>query len=141
MRHIERTKIIVHLLDLFPQDGSDPASNYRIIRRELEAFSPQLAEKKEIIAANKIDLATDDAALQKLQNELPGKEVHPISGASHQGVDKLLDHLWSILLELRAAEPVTAMPEVIDATGKEPESAAEPEDTPQAESDVIPEAE
>src|SRR5690606_17460405 len=59
LRHIERTKIIVHLLDLYPTDGSDPAENYRIIRRELEAFSPKLAEKQEIIAANKMDLAID----------------------------------------------------------------------------------
>src|SRR5690606_1323285 len=56
LRHIERTKIIVHLLDLFPPDESDPAANYRIIRRELEAFSPALAQKHEIIAANKVDL-------------------------------------------------------------------------------------
>ena len=45
LRHIERTKIIVHMLDLYPMDGSDPAENYRKIRRELEAFSPTLAEK------------------------------------------------------------------------------------------------
>jgi len=128
LRHIERTKIIVHLLDLFPQDGSDPATNYRVIRRELEAFSPQLAEKKEIIAANKLDLATDDTALQKLQSELAGKEIFAISGASHQGLEKLLDHLWSILLELRAAQPVKEVPEVIDVTG----IAAEPEAKPLA---------
>ena len=62
LRHIERTKIIVHLLDLFPLDGSDPAENYRKIRRELEAFSPTLANKREVIAANKMDLAIDDDA-------------------------------------------------------------------------------
>src|SRR5437867_8844233 len=64
LRHIERTKVIVHLLDLFPLDGSDPAANYRKIRGELEAFSPQLAEKRELIAANKLDLAMDGAALE-----------------------------------------------------------------------------
>src|SRR3954463_394157 len=57
LRHIERTKIIVHLLDLYPPDGSDPADNYRKIRGELEAFSPVLAEKREIVAPNKIDLS------------------------------------------------------------------------------------
>src|SRR4029453_2215826 len=59
LRHIERTKIIVHLLDLFPLDGSDPAENYRKIRGELEAFSPLLAEKREIIAANKLALGVE----------------------------------------------------------------------------------
>src|SRR5439155_11563419 len=53
LRHIERTKIIVHLLDLYPLDGSHPAENYPTIRRELEAFSPALATQRELVAANK----------------------------------------------------------------------------------------
>src|SRR5207249_1654082 len=82
LRHIERTKTIVHLLDLFPLDGSDPAENYRKIRGELEAFSVQLAQKREVIAANKIDLATDDAAIEKLVQELPECAVFAISGVT-----------------------------------------------------------
>jgi len=99
LRHIERTKIIVHLLDLYPMDGSDPAENYRKIRRELEAFSPALASKHELIAANKMDLAVDNDALDKLMGELPEKEILAISGASHQGVEQLLETLWSMLHE------------------------------------------
>src|SRR5947208_9978591 len=91
LRHIERTKIIVHLLDLFPLDGSDPAENYRKIRGELEAFSPELAQKREVIAANKLDLATDDAALDKLMNDLPDREIFAISGATRAGVEPLLE--------------------------------------------------
>ena len=101
LRHIERTKIIVHMLDLYPQDGSDPAENHRKIRRELEAFSPKLAEKREIVAANKMDLAVDDIALEKLRGELANTEVFAISGASHQGLERLMEHLWKILLDLR----------------------------------------
>jgi GTP-binding protein len=99
LRHIERTRIIVHLLDLFPLDNSDPAENYHKIRRELEAFSPALAEKREIIAANKIDLATDQTALEKLRRDLPDKHILPISGVSHQGLPQLLQDIWSILHE------------------------------------------
>src|SRR5204863_1155861 len=77
LRHIERTKVIVHLLDLFPPDGSDPAENYRTIRKELESFSPALAAKEELIAANKIDLAIDGSALDHLLEELPDKEIFP----------------------------------------------------------------
>src|SRR3954469_19717551 len=74
LRHIERTKVIVHLLDLYPPDGSSPADNYKTIRKELEAFSKELAKKREIIAANKIDLSTDDeAALNALKKKLKGK--------------------------------------------------------------------
>src|SRR6185295_8001797 len=97
LRHIERTKIIVHLLDVFPQDGSEPAENYRKIRSELEAFSPALAQKREIIAANKIDLVTNDSALNELRRALRGKEILPISGASRAGLDALLEMLWRIL--------------------------------------------
>jgi GTP-binding protein len=105
LRHIERTKIIVHLLDLFPLDGSKPADNYRTIRRELESFSPELANKREVIAANKMDLAGDDTtALDELMNELPDKEIYPISGVSREGVEALLETLWSIIQETKEAE-------------------------------------
>jgi GTP-binding protein len=99
LRHIERTKIIVHLLDLYPMDGSDPAENYRKIRAELEAFSPALAQKREIVAANKMDLATDNDALDRLRRELPDKRIFAISGVSRYGVTDLLDLLWKILRE------------------------------------------
>ena len=97
LRHIERTKLIVHLLDLYPSDNSNPAENYRKIRNELEAFSPLLAQKDEIIAANKLDLAIDDEALVALRKELAGREIHAISGAGHQGVSALLDLIWKRL--------------------------------------------
>jgi GTP-binding protein len=102
LRHIERTKIIVHMLDMFPMDGSNPADNYRTIRRELEAFSPALATKREVIAANKMDLAPDDDGVEKLRQELPGKQIFAISGVSRQGVEKLLDVLWRILQGMKA---------------------------------------
>jgi GTP-binding protein len=105
LRHIERTKIIVHLLDLYPTDGSDPADNYRKIRRELEAFSPALAQKSEIVAANKIDLSVDDdGALEKLRRDLPDLEIFPISGVSRAGVERLLETLWDILKEMKQSE-------------------------------------
>ena len=77
LRHIERTNLIVHLLDLYPPDNSDPAANYRIIRQELESFSEVLAEKREIIVANKVDLSIDDEALSKLRRSVKtGCRIH-----------------------------------------------------------------
>jgi GTPase len=105
LRHIERTKIIVHMLDLYPMDGSDPAENYRKIRRELEAFSPTLAEKREIIAANKMDLAIDNDAIDHLRRELVGKEIFAISGASRLGVEDLLEVIWKILHDQNTDSP------------------------------------
>ncbi|MGD0460873.1 MAG: GTPase ObgE [Tepidisphaeraceae bacterium] len=106
LRHIERTKIIVHLLDMYPMDGSDPAENYRKIRRELEAFSPALAEKREIIAANKMDLAIDNDAIDRLRNELSPKRIYAISGVSRRGVEDLLSLLWKILQDIKAEKPL-----------------------------------
>jgi GTPase len=106
LRHIERTGIIVHLLDLYPMDGSDPAENYRKIRRELEAFSPALAEKRQIVAANKMDLAIDNDALDRLRRELPDQRIFAISGVSRQGVEDLLEALWRTLREIKAELPV-----------------------------------
>jgi len=108
LRHIERTKVIVHLLDLYPLDGSDPAENYRIIRRELAAFSPVLAEKREVIAANKMDLAIDDEAIDGLRGAFPEKRIYAISGASHKGVEELLEALWRIVKDQASfSEPVS----------------------------------
>jgi GTPase len=106
LRHIERTKVIVHLLDMFPIDGSDPAENYRVVRRELEGFSPALARKREVIAANKMDLAVDDEAIERLRKELPDKRILVISGATHQGVADMMESLWHIVREEEAGQPL-----------------------------------
>jgi GTP-binding protein len=112
LKHIERTKIIVHLLDLYPADGSDPAANYKSIRKELEAFSPLLSEKREIIAPNKTDLSTDDGeALAKLKKKLRGKRVIPISGATRAGINELLDAVWGELAKERIEEAKPAAEE------------------------------
>jgi GTP-binding protein len=118
LRHIERTNLIVHLLDLHPPDGSDPADNYRKIRTELESFSKTLAEKTEIIAANKDDLSVDSDAVDKLRAELPGKEIHVISGVSRQGLDPLLETIWKVVKRQR--DERTGEPEMeIDIPARE----------------------
>jgi GTP-binding protein len=111
LRHIERTKIIVHLLDLHPTDNSNPADNYRTIRAELEAFSETLANKPEIVVANKIDLTTDgdDDPLIHLRRELPDREVIPISGATQAGLPELLESAWRRLVEVKVANARTAV--------------------------------
>jgi len=97
LKHIERTKVIVHLLDLHPLDGSNPADNYSKIRYELDAFSAELSSKYEIIAANKIDLSLEDDALQALQARLPNKKIFAISGATQRGIEPLLEAVWASL--------------------------------------------
>ncbi len=60
-------------------------------------FATRDIQKDEIIAANKLDLASDDAALKKLRKKLPGRHILPISGVSHQGLNVLLEQIWSRL--------------------------------------------
>src|SRR5205807_4394978 len=56
LRHVERTRVLVHLVEPFPADGSDPVANYRTIRKELELYSPVLAQKPEVVALSKAEL-------------------------------------------------------------------------------------
>jgi len=93
LRHVERTRIIVHILDIMPIDGTDPVKNYRTIRKELRQYSKALAEKAEIIVANKIDLDPDNKAVKKLKKKLDRKIV-PISAVTGKGVRELSELLW-----------------------------------------------
>lgn len=103
LRHIERTKQIVHLLDLQPEDGSNPADNYRVIRDELAHYSQALADKPELVVLNKADLVGDDKAIQKAAKavcrdlELRLTDVLVISAAARQGLQPLLEKLWNRL--------------------------------------------
>jgi GTPase len=93
LKHIERTKILVHILDVMPTDGSDPAQNYEAIRRELEQHSNALAQKQEVVVANKIDLDPDGKFLADLKEKLKN-EVHPISAVTGRGIRELTELLW-----------------------------------------------
>lgn len=101
LRHIERTKVILHVLDAAPEDGSSPAQNYKTIRAELANHSQALAEKAELIALNKMDLLDDDAqrdALKALRRALPrDAEILATSGGTHAGLRPMLERLWTIL--------------------------------------------
>ncbi len=100
LRHIERTKIIVHILDIMPTDNSDPVDNYRAIRNELAEYSTALAQKPEVIVANKTDLDPTGAIVEDIGRRLR-RRVHPISAATGQGVKELAETLWSRTREPR----------------------------------------
>ncbi|MFQ5430729.1 MAG: GTPase ObgE [Phycisphaerae bacterium] len=111
LRHIERTRVILHLIDLFPLAGQPtPAEAYRIIRRELERYSPVLAAKPELVVANKLDLAgtKNPPELASLRQAL-GIEVLGISGVSGLGLETLTERLWQ-LLEAHRDENRSAAP-------------------------------
>jgi len=101
LKHIERTTIIAHILDIMPTDASEPAENYYRIRNELARYSKTLAAKAEIIIANKIDLDTDGKIVKALGKKL-NKTVQPISAVTGDGIRKLCELLWQKVKEIKA---------------------------------------
>jgi len=104
LRHVERTRVLLHLLDVAPPDESDPVENYRKIRAELNEYSPLLSEKQEVIALNKMDLIPDEAEHKKIIKSVcrrlklgHSEQVLAISGAARLGMKELLEQLWVIL--------------------------------------------
>jgi len=108
LRHIERTRMLVHVLEPAPMDGSDPLQAYHRVRSELRLFSERLAEKPEIVVLNKMDLPGSEQALEKLRRGL-GADVLPTSAVTGQGLRRLVGSIVEALEELkaRAAEPRT----------------------------------
>ena len=102
LRHIERTKILIHVLDVSGMEGRDPIEDYEKINAELAKYSEKLSRKLQIVAANKIDLLTDDSDnLERLMDYMAAKgiEVYPICAVSGDGMDKLLERVWTLLEE------------------------------------------
>ena len=93
LRHIERTRIIVHLLDIDPADGSDVVENYEKIREELTLHSKGLGQKHEIIVLNKTDLDPDGEKIKKLQKHF-APETIAISAVTGEGIKELCEILW-----------------------------------------------
>ncbi len=104
LRHVERTRVLVHVVEVEPSDGSDPIENYHVIRRELAGHSAELAEKHEIIAVNKVDLLGDEtdakAAIDLFRKGLKlGRKdpIFAISGAAKTGLRPLLESCWDLV--------------------------------------------
>ena len=92
LKHIERTKIIAHIIDMSGSEGRDPYDDYEVIRKELEEFSPKLPNKQEIIIANKMDLPNSKENLAKFKKKI-SKDVYEISALNNQNLDKLINVL------------------------------------------------
>lgn len=101
LRHIERTKIIIHIVDAAGTEGRDPVADIYAINRELEAYDPNVAKRPQVIAANKIDAICDSEAdpISRIRKEFEprGIAVYPISAVSGQGVKELLYHVNEML--------------------------------------------
>jgi GTP-binding protein len=105
LRHIERTKVMIHIVDAASVEGRDPVDDIRKINAELEAYDVELAHRPQVIAANKIDAIYDTEESDPIRRlketfEPEGISVFPISAVSGQGVRELLYHVQQMLNEL-----------------------------------------
>jgi GTPase len=92
LRHVERTRLLIHLIDLDPASGRDPVDDYRTIQGELSAYSPALAERAQIVVASKVELPGTEARCRALERFCAGQGLpfHAISAVTGQGLPALV---------------------------------------------------
>ncbi|MBE3591641.1 MAG: GTPase ObgE [Thermoanaerobacter sp.] len=122
LRHIERTKMLIHVVDVSGNEGRDPIEDFEKINEELKLYSERLLTLPQIVAANKIDLQSGRENYPDFEKEIKkrGYDVYPISALTREGIDKLLDKTIEILSSI-PVEEIKEVPEVIVYTPPEEE--------------------
>lgn len=115
LRHVERTRLLLHVIDVSGIEGRDPVKDYYTINEELKGYSEKLSERKQIIVANKIDIIQDDSGLKALEElaKKEGLEIFKISGVTGEGVTELLNRVSEVLKTLPKEELVEAEERVV----------------------------
>ena len=111
LRHVERTRLIVHVVDISGSEGRDPVEDYKNINRELKNFSPELYKRPQIVALNKAELLSDDTAVKEFKRKVK-VPCFPISAVSRLGLEELLKCVWETLSELPPPAPIEYEPYV-----------------------------
>ena len=120
LRHVERTKVLIHVLDASGIEGRDPVEDFAKINKELALYSAKLAKRPQVIAANKMDLPQSAENLVRIQAmaKEQGVEVFPVSAATKQGMTELMEHVYKMLQqhqeepeEVQAEKVYTAKPD------------------------------
>lgn len=114
LRHIERTKIIIHVLDVSGMEGRDPIEDYHKINDELKLYNARLASRPQIIAANKMDLPDAQSNYQQVADYMAkeGREIYPISAATGDGLPQLMERALTLLSEYKE-EPLEPIDTVV----------------------------
>lgn len=106
LKHIERTSLFIHLIDLSPQTGRDPKKDFDVINKELAAFNPDLAKRPQVVALNKIDIPSARVCLGDVLKSFEGKgiKVLPISAVTGEGLDELVRYVGNKVVEGRSRD-------------------------------------
>lgn len=99
LRHVERTKVLIHVVDISGIEGRDPYTDFCTINDEVFGYSSRLATRKQVVAANKMDLLSDESVFEEFKKkvEADGYTVYPMSAATGEGVDAILNHVTTLL--------------------------------------------
>ncbi len=110
LRHVERTKVLIHLVDMSGASGRDPVDDFDAIRRELELYNPELLDKPQLVAANKMDALDDPKRLAALEKKVKKLKLRffKISGVTGEGVPGLIEAAWPFVEQSLAAEAEAA---------------------------------
>jgi GTP-binding protein len=103
LRHVERTRVLIHLVEPFPSDSSDPVKNYHLIRKELMEYAIPLSEKPEVVCVSKSELTGSEEVARRLEENL-GHEVLLISAVTGQGLAKLVGLMAQMLADIKREE-------------------------------------
>ena len=105
LRHVERTRVLLHLIEVSAEPGRDPLHDYDVINRELERYSPELAKRPQIVALSKLDLTETREAYESWRQKFAARGItlHAVSAATGEGVKELLEALWPSLAGGRPA--------------------------------------
>lgn len=104
LKHAMRTKVLAHVIDMGSSEGRDPIEDYKIIRKEIDSYDEKLANKKEIIIANKMDLDQASKNLEAFKKAYPDKEIIEISAAYQEGLDNLIKRLLELVNSINEEE-------------------------------------
>ena len=99
LKHIERTKVIAHVIDMSGSEGRDPYEDYLLINKELEEFNKKLIKKPQIIIANKMDLEGSKEKLKEFKEKVKDVDIYEISAATNKGLQKVVDALADLVDE------------------------------------------
>jgi GTPase len=96
LRHVERTRVLVHLMEVSAEPGRDPLHDYDVINRELERYSPELAKRPQIVALSKMDLTETREAYPEWRDKFAARGItlHAVSAATNDGLREVLEEVW-----------------------------------------------